>query len=96
VPKQRRVVFVAGPTGSGKTTLVKRLTERAAVYIEDASLNPYLAVRSGNAFDAGASQTWFLDQIRPDGTVPTPEPDGNTRGRPTSACGEQGIWGDVL
>ena len=61
--KRRTVILVAGPTGSGKTTLVKSLTQRAAVHIEDATLNPHFAVRSRGTFDAGASQNWFLDQI---------------------------------
>ena len=61
--KRRTVIFVAGPTGSGKSTLVRALTQRAAVYIEDATLNPHFAVRSRATFDARASQSWFLDQM---------------------------------
>lgn len=60
---QRTVIFVAGPAGSGKTTLVKRLRERAATYVETSALNPYFAGRTHATFDAEASQTWFLDQI---------------------------------
>jgi deoxyadenosine/deoxycytidine kinase len=59
----RTVIFIAGPTGSGKTTLIRKLSKKVVVYIEDATLNPYLSGRSGHSFDAGASQTWFLDQM---------------------------------
>jgi ribose 1,5-bisphosphokinase PhnN len=57
------LVFVAGPTGSGKTSLVRRFAKSAAVYVEQSELNPHLAVRSGGRFDVKASQNWFLDQI---------------------------------
>jgi len=58
------IVFVAGPTASGKTTLVKRLRTRATVYLEDVSLNPHLPQRPGVPFDVLASQHWFLQSIR--------------------------------
>jgi deoxyadenosine/deoxycytidine kinase len=57
-------VFVAGPTASGKTTLVKSLSKIGALYTENAQKNPYLSERVEDLpFDALASQRWFLDKI---------------------------------
>jgi energy-coupling factor transporter ATP-binding protein EcfA2 len=63
ISKKKTVIFVAGPTGSGKTTLVKSLSHRATAYIEDATRNPYFGAHSTDAFDAEASQKWFLDKM---------------------------------
>jgi ribose 1,5-bisphosphokinase PhnN len=63
VSRRRTVIFVAVTTGSGKSALVNTLTQLAAVYIEDATLNPHFTARSRGTFDAGASQRWFLDRI---------------------------------
>jgi deoxyadenosine/deoxycytidine kinase len=63
VANSRTVIFVAGPTASGKTTLVKRLANQGVAYIEESRRNPYFSVRSGDSFDAESSQHWFLDQI---------------------------------
>jgi deoxyadenosine/deoxycytidine kinase len=59
---RRAVVFVAGPTGSGKSTLISRLRRYAATYTENVAENPFLT-SANESFDAAASQTWFVDRI---------------------------------
>lgn len=61
-----RVVCIAGPSGSGKSSVVKRLaTAGVSTYVEDVAGNPYLkgVYARSPSFDARASQRWFLAQI---------------------------------
>lgn len=61
-----RVLCIAGPSGSGKSSIVRHLADfGASTYVEDVAGNPFLIGLYGNShsFDAHASQQWFLEQI---------------------------------
>lgn len=61
-----RVVCIAGPSGSGKSSIVKRLADfGVSTYVEDVAGNPFLKglYDNSHSFDAHASQHWFLEQI---------------------------------
>lgn len=61
----RAVIFVGGPSGAGKTTLVNELRDLGDVYEERGLENPHLArFRAGDPLDAAQNQQWFLDRIR--------------------------------
>lgn len=59
------IVVVCGPSGAGKTTVVRQLADKYPVYVETTVGNPYLqALLEGtDDFDATANQQWFLDRI---------------------------------
>jgi deoxyadenosine/deoxycytidine kinase len=60
----KAVIFVAGPSASGKTTLVRRLADVGALYEERPAENSHLArFLAGGPLDAAANQRWFLDHI---------------------------------
>ncbi len=62
--RSRRVLFIAGPSGVGKTTLVCGFQGEAAVYRETPDDNPYLKRHlEGDPLEAAKSQGWFLDKM---------------------------------
>lgn len=59
------VLSICGPSGVGKTTVVKILANSYPVFVETTKGNPYLeSLLKGKAdFDAAANQKWFLRRI---------------------------------
>ena len=62
---ERSVVFIAGITGTGKTSLARRLLKLGPVYLEDVQRNPVFSFTAPNARNRNVqrSQKWFLDEI---------------------------------
>lgn len=59
------VLTICGPSGVGKTTIIKNLSEIYPVFIETTKGNPHLkSLMAGRTdFNATANQEWFLRRI---------------------------------
>jgi len=59
------VLSVCGPSGAGKTTVIKSLSKSYPVFIETTKNNPYLnkTLEGKPNFNTAANQRWFLSQI---------------------------------
>ena len=59
------ILSLCGPSGVGKTTVVRALSNRYPVFIETTNGNPHLkGLLQGNLdFNAAANQEWFLRRI---------------------------------
>jgi len=59
------VLSICGPSGVGKTTVIKTLADNYPVFIETTEGNPHLeALLNGSPnFNASANQQWFLERI---------------------------------
>jgi NTP pyrophosphatase (non-canonical NTP hydrolase)/deoxyadenosine/deoxycytidine kinase len=64
-PTGPRLICVAGPTGSGKTSVASRFEGRCQTYIESTNGNPYVraVIANESGADFAANQHWFLDRI---------------------------------
>src|SRR5687767_14989601 len=58
-------ICVSGPSGVGKTTVVKKLAHLGRAYIEDVGQNPHFSVVPGadGPTHGFLSQQWFLERI---------------------------------
>lgn len=59
------IVFVGGPSGSGKSSLVRELGKLGSIYIENAPDNPFLMsyLCGEGPLNAYENQRWFLNSI---------------------------------
>ena len=58
---QQKIIFISGPSASGKSTVVKSFSEEMFSYIENVKNNPYISqLNSDKEFNAYQSQMWFL------------------------------------
>lgn len=59
------ILSVSGPSGAGKTTVIKTLLTEYPSFVETTAGNPHLAelLEGSHRFNATANQQWFLDRI---------------------------------
>src|SRR5690242_20129438 len=59
------ILSICGPSGAGKTTVIKSLADRYPVFIETTNSNPHLEglLKDSCNFNAAANQRWFLHRI---------------------------------
>lgn len=59
------VLSICGPSGVGKTTIVKALACNYPIFIETTDGNPHLKnlLEGKDNFDAAANQEWFLERM---------------------------------
>ncbi len=61
---QQKIIFLSGPSCSGKSTVIKKLSGEISSYIENIKDNPYISqLKSNEEFNAYESQMWFIQEI---------------------------------
>jgi deoxyadenosine/deoxycytidine kinase len=65
VTKSVPILSICGPSGVGKTTIIRALANTYHVFTETTDGNPHLnnLLKENNNFNAAANQRWFLDHI---------------------------------
>jgi len=59
------IIFLSGPSGVGKTSVLRKLSNLYECYLENSSQNPELKLllQGSSSFNAYKSQLWFLERI---------------------------------
>lgn len=62
--RKKKIIFISGPSCSGKSTIVKKFSEEMFSYIENIENNPHISnLKSEKEFNAYKSQMWFLNTM---------------------------------
>lgn len=62
--EKQKIIFISGPSCSGKSTIVKKFSEEMVSYIENIENNPHISdLQSQKKFNAFKSQMWFINTM---------------------------------